>query len=678
MRLTNQSSEDMPEANVVPLSQPARPLDRRLTVTVFRDQAAKTKQDKVIAFRDLAEAIPKLGAPHKESLPWLKLATFGDEASDKGCLRTNTNMRWIDGVEADHDASTMQPAEAARLLREAGIAAIVVTTASHTPEKPRFRVLCPTSRSLPVVARQKLAARVNGVLKGAVSNKDSFTDSQSFYFGQVANAQPLQVLVIDSRRTIDQAGDLDAGAIGKDGKPYSLATAADDLADDLSPAELPDWVASAVEAIPGSLGKEYFDWLDIGMGLHHGSNGGDDGLELFHGFSERTGLYDAAEINEKWNSYGKQRNAKQITLGTIWHLAKQHGWTPPARAKEYDIDLQKLDFDQWEKRDLPPPDCLLGEIISTTTRALVIAPTGIGKTKLVLAASTAIAGDRGFLDWRTCGRPRRVLYIDGEMSARVFKRRLRDAARETGKPTSLHAFNREDFPDMQPLNTEEGQAFIDQLIEKIEEAYDKLDLIVFDNIQALIPGDLKDPEAWQNVLPWARKLTSQAIGQLWVHHTGKNEALGGYGDSTREWQLDVVAQLKRIKDSPFDVAFTLTFTKARERSPDNREDFRPINVYLDNAEWRCETAAATATVKLTPSQQAAFDLIPHRGMNFADWRDACLESDMVTDAEKRDAKRAQFKKAKDALVSKGLIVIRDHKVGRSQATDEIFDDISEL
>ncbi|GEM_PF-6057092 len=412
------------------------------------------------------------------------------------------------------------------------------------------------------------------------------------------------------------------------------------------------------------------DWRDGVMAIHHQTGGSDRGHDIAFDWSAKSGKHQNWRFDKLWNSCGRN-DGDPVTARLLvkWHSE----WL---KTKEYDIDLQKLDFDQWEKRDLPPPDNLLGEVISTTTRALVIAPTGIGKTKFALAASTAIAGGYDFLDWRSCGRPRRVLYIDGEMSARVFKRRLRDAAIEIGKPVSLHAFNREDFPDTQPLNTEEGQAFIDQLIEKIEEDYGKLDLIVFDNIQALIPGDLKDPEAWQNVLPWARKLTSQAIGQLWVHHTGKNEALGGYGDSTREWQLDVVAQLKRIKVSPFDVAFTLAFTKARERSPDNREDFRPINVYLDNGEWRCETA--TVTVKLTPSQQAAFDLIPHRGMNFTHWRDACLESDMVTDAEKRDAKRAQFKKAKDALVSKGLVVIRDHRVERSQETGEVFDDISEL
>src|SRR6476661_5330484 len=97
---------------------------------------------------------------------------------------------------------------------------------------------------------------------------------------------------------------------------------------------------------------------------------------------------------------------------------------------------------------------LLGELLSTTTRAVIVGPTGLGKTMFGLAVALAIAGGKDFLHWRA-GRAGRVLYIDGEMSRREMKRRLRDAVRRAGGVVGegLVILSKEDFEDMPPLNT---------------------------------------------------------------------------------------------------------------------------------------------------------------------------------------------------------------------------------
>ena len=90
-------------------------------------------------------------------------------------------------------------------------------------------------------------------------------------------------------------------------------------------------------------------------------------------------------------------------------------------------------------------------------------------------------------------RPFRVLYVDGEMSRRVMKERLADAVKRLGqKPAGMHLLCHEDVPDggWHPLNTPEGQT----LIEKIIVSIGGIDLIIFDNIMALIEGDQKDEE----------------------------------------------------------------------------------------------------------------------------------------------------------------------------------------
>ena len=67
--------------------------------------------------------------------------------------------------------------------------------------------------------------------------------------------------------------------------------------------------------------------------------------------------------------------------------------------------------------------------LSTTSRAVLTAPTGLGKTNFAMALAFAIADGAAFLPWRGSGRAARVLYIDGEMSKRLLKARLADAAR---------------------------------------------------------------------------------------------------------------------------------------------------------------------------------------------------------------------------------------------------------
>jgi hypothetical protein len=84
-------------------------------------------------------------AATKEALPLLKLGRFGDRRSARNSLRHDGNMMVITGIEGDHDAGTMTLDQAAERLTAAGITAILYTTPSHSPVRPRWRVLCPTS-----------------------------------------------------------------------------------------------------------------------------------------------------------------------------------------------------------------------------------------------------------------------------------------------------------------------------------------------------------------------------------------------------------------------------------------------------------------------------------------------------------------------------------------------------
>jgi hypothetical protein len=282
-------------------------------------------------------------------------------------------------------------------------------------------------------------------------------------------------------------------------------------------------------------------------------------------------------------------NAREAA-DAAWTNGHAKGYTNGHAKPEQQPDAATFPFHlltlgHWLDRDVPPPDFILGEVLSTTSRAMLVGPTGLGKTMLGLALAMAVAEGRDFLHWRV-PKPRRVLYLDGEMSRRLMKKRIADEMQRRGteRETTLFVLSREDFPNLAPLNSEAGQQFVNHAIE----AVGGVDVIVVDNIQAWTTGDMREETSWEPVLSWLRDLTRRGIGQLWVHHTGHDES-HSYGSKTREWQLDAVMLMEEVERPDSDLAFRLKFTKARERSPENRRDFEPAIVTLADDGWASET-----------------------------------------------------------------------------------------
>jgi RecA-family ATPase len=87
--------------------------------------------------------------------------------------------------------------------------------------------------------------------------------------------------------------------------------------------------------------------------------------------------------------------------------------------------------EEWLSRELPPPDRLLGAWMTTTSRILLAADTGLGKTNLCMALAAHAAAGENFLHWRA-RRQAKVLYIDGEMSRGLYQCRIADTVRRLG------------------------------------------------------------------------------------------------------------------------------------------------------------------------------------------------------------------------------------------------------
>jgi hypothetical protein len=66
---------------------------------------------------------------------------------------------------------------------------------------------------------------------------------------------------------------------------------------------------------------DYDDWLSVGCALHHQFNGGQEGLELWHQWGQRSSKYDAADTNRRWRSFG--HGPSTITFATLLYRANE-------------------------------------------------------------------------------------------------------------------------------------------------------------------------------------------------------------------------------------------------------------------------------------------------------------------------------------------------------------------
>jgi Primase C terminal 2 (PriCT-2) len=78
--------------------------------------------------------------------------------------------------------------------------------------------------------------------------------------------------------------------------------------------QLPE-IAAALDAIAkdSSYTDNYQEWIEIGMAVHHGTGGSDEGCDLFEKFSKRFPKYKYGEPSAKWESFGPGGNHS-------WHV----------------------------------------------------------------------------------------------------------------------------------------------------------------------------------------------------------------------------------------------------------------------------------------------------------------------------------------------------------------------
>src|SRR5205814_2319400 len=81
--------------------------------------------------------------------------------------------------------------------------------------------------------------------------------------------------------------------------------------------------------------------------------------------------------------------------------------------------------------DIKPREMFLNPVVPARGLAMLHGRRGVGKTHVALGMAVAVAGGGTFLKW-TAPKPRRVLYVDGELPSSLLQQWLAEIASAIG------------------------------------------------------------------------------------------------------------------------------------------------------------------------------------------------------------------------------------------------------
>jgi hypothetical protein len=251
-------------------------------------------------------------------------------------------------------------------------------------------------------------------------------------------------------------------------------------------------------------------------------------------------------------------------------------------------EIKSVGLDVFLELDLPKRNHLMSPWLDSSSLNMIYAPRGVGKTHVAIGIAYAVATGGQFLGWKVTS-PKRVLYIDGEMTASAIQDRFRKKL-ESEIWLHEHLQNLSIItPDLQErlmpdLASPQGQS-------EIEKYTDLADVIIVDNLSCLIRSstDENSAESWNTVLEWSLKMKRERRAVIFIHHSGKSGQQRG--TSRKEDSLDVVISLKRPGNycASMGAKFEVHYEKNREWAGEEAKPFQAQLTQLESGLHRWET-----------------------------------------------------------------------------------------
>ena len=241
--------------------------------------------------------------------------------------------------------------------------------------------------------------------------------------------------------------------------------------------------------------------------------------------------------------------------------------------------------------------------LPTSGIAFIYAATGVGNTLFSLNLSYAIAGGGEFLKYK-CPEPRKVLYIDGEMSFVQLHSRIMQISEQQGKLDDESNFllltpDKVSPHRMPKIDEASGQAIYLEIIKTLN-----IEVIVFDNLSMLTSIDENKSNEWKIVQDFLLHLRALNKTSIVIHHAGKEK--DGYRGTSRMLDCaDVAISLQAINDDSGDnlnnKRFIVEYQKSRMFGGKDAEKYEANLLYN---QWSFKSIHVTNLEKVVAGSKA--------------------------------------------------------------------------
>lgn len=183
------------------------------------------------------------------------------------------------------------------------------------------------------------------------------------------------------------------------------------------PRGTPQEIRDAMRHIPNET-LPYDAWLKFCIAIKRAlPDDPDEAFAIFDEFSARYPRYDAQETLKKWESVDLDTRERTVGAGTIYHEARQHGWTGYRTPAEedfepiHDQDPIALYLTPADLPDEDPPqrEWLIDDLLPLNKTTALTGDGGTGKTLVAQTMATAVALGIPFMGHKA--RQGRVLAI---------------------------------------------------------------------------------------------------------------------------------------------------------------------------------------------------------------------------------------------------------------------------
>lgn len=434
---------------------------------------------------------------------------------------------------------------------------------------------------------------------------------------------------------------------------------------------------SALEHTPNDpdTALAYDPWRNTIFGIHHATNGSDEGLELAHQFSARSGKHDEDFLDKRVWPYIRSDRGNAITAATIFHVARERGWVEPVDHLFEDLGpvdpaapagtarrFEFVQFAQFAQRR--NPDWIIHGTLPAAGLAVLFGESGSGKS--FLALDLAIAVSQGTA-WR--GIPTHqssVAYIVAE-GIGGFSKRLKAFAHQHGiDPTAVPLYILGDTPNFMKGGD------MSAVIDGIKAIPTMPGLIIVDTWAQVTPGANENAgEDMGKALAQCKRL-HEATGALvlLVHHSGKDASKGARGWSGLNAASDCTIEVIRSDNDR-----VATITKMKDGEDGAEFGFKLLTVQLTEDTSSCVVEHTVATPKEKrksdprgPREQLVLRCVldtvgPDNTADVGDILSAAVDQMPFDHASnKRDRRREIALQALSSLRDTGRIEIADQRV----------------